>query len=58
MTDPIIKAKYVDSIETEVQKLQENQADFYNVVNKHVATVFENAYLEKLSKIFISSKSA
>lgn len=58
MTDTVLKENYFAQIKDSLQELDGNQRQFYEKVNKHIATIFEDAYLEKLDQVHKKSKEA
>jgi hypothetical protein len=57
-TDKTLRRRYFESIEQEVQQLEQDPKAFYDVVNKNIHGIFEAAYLERLSNIHDKSKEA
>jgi hypothetical protein len=56
--DQKLKDHYFDKLRSEVKKLENNKDNFYKLVNQKIQTIFENAYLEKLNKIYEKSVEA
>lgn len=57
MSDEKLRDKYYNQVAEELKKYDENE-HFYRAVNEHVATVFQNAYLERLNNQYEKGKEA
>jgi len=58
VTDKKLRTRYFESINTELQRLEEDPQLFYSKVNKMISKIFEAAYLERLDTIHEKSKEA
>lgn len=58
LRDEKLREKYYNSIIAEVDKLDHNSEEFYKLVNEKIQTLFEDAYVNRLSYIFDKSKDA
>ena len=56
-SDKTLRYRYFDNIEKEV-KLLEDPKIFYDLINKNIHTIFEEAYLLRLHSIYEKSKEA
>jgi len=57
-TDQKLRKRYFDQINDEVAKIESDPKLFYDLVNKNVSHVFEQAYLGRLKMIYDKSKEA
>lgn len=58
MTDTKLQKEYFASIDNELQRLDQDEHAFYDLVNRQVSETFENAYVNRLQKIYESSSQA
>ena len=57
--DTKLRASYFEKVDKEINKLKEMpREEFQNTVDDCVMKVFEDAYIERLSKMFDKSKEA
>ena len=57
--DTKLRASYFEKVDKEVNKLKEMpREEFQNTVDDCVMKVFEDAYIERLTKMFDKSKEA
>ena len=57
--DTKLRASYFEKVDKEINKLKEMpREEFQNTVDNCVMKVFEDAYIERLSKMFDKSKEA
>lgn len=55
-TDEKLRERYYDQVRDEVNSLETQPKVFYERVNQHIHKIFEDAYIEKLNKIYGKSK--
>jgi hypothetical protein len=53
-TDMVLRNRYFDQIEKEVQKFEDSKT-FHDFVNKNIQSLFEDAYLKRLDTIYKKS---
>lgn len=58
VSDEKLRDRYYGNIKSEIQKLDENPTSFYKLINSQIQELFENAYLEKLNKVYEKSVEA
>lgn len=57
-SDKTLRRGYYDRVNTEVAKYEGDKKMFYDLVNKQISEVFEQAYIKRLGKVYDKSKEA
>ena len=58
MTDQKLRNNFFDKIITEVNKIENNETLFYDIVNNKIKNVFEEAFINRLNEIYKKSEEA
>jgi len=53
-----LRNNFFDKIITEVNKIENNETLFYDIVNNKIKNVFEEAFINRLNEIYKKSEEA